>query len=121
MPDQIHPLTTPLQEKGADAVDGVPAATRQPPANQSGCPLSDCVLPGEHGGAHEDEHQKKFTWTRYGGRVNLEETSSESSSPSEDGDSESSEELKADLPKTRDDHEEEEDGSGQGAEQRSSE
>ena len=111
LPDvpEIHPLTTALREKGADAVDGVPAVPRQPPANESGCPVADCVLPGGHGGAHEDEHHKKFTWTPYGGRVNLEETSSESSSPSEDGDSESSEELKADVEKAGDEQRVEED------------
>ena len=86
VPD-LHPLTTALRDRGAAAVDGVPAQGEQPPFGDgvNRCVVRDCDLPGGHHGPHEDSEGKKFSWEPYGGRVNVEpETDSSSSDESDE-------------------------------------
>ena len=97
VPD-IHPLTTALRERGAEAVDGVPASSSKPfSITGYQCVVPQCVLPGGHAQHHEDADGNPFSWTPYGGRVNLEETPSSSSSSSTASEA-SSEEMIADAP-----------------------
>jgi len=52
-------------------------------ANDSDWKSARCpVLPGGHAHHHEDAEGNPFSWTPYGGRINLEETPSSSSSSS---------------------------------------
>jgi hypothetical protein len=67
-------------------------------ANDSDWKSARCpVLPGGHAHHHEDAEGNPFSWTPYGGRINLEETPSSSSSSSTTSET-SSEEMIADAP-----------------------
>ena len=77
-------LTTALQGKGPNAVDGVPDIPSQRDGSNNTCPVPSCELPGGHDGPHEDVERRSFSWTPYGGRVNVNETSSEESDGSEE-------------------------------------
>ena len=78
----ISPLTTALRDRGADAVDGVPARVNVSTGTQ--CPVDACRLPGGHSGPHEDEDGQQFTWAESQGRVNLEDDKASIASSSSD-------------------------------------
>ena len=87
VPD-IHPLTSALQERGPNAVDGVPSLVR---VDQNQCAVPECSLPGGHEGPHIDANGKKFSWESYGGRVDVDSDVDRDDAVS--GSSSSSEEL----------------------------
>ena len=80
-------LNQALQDLGPNIVDGVPSSSlgsggQAAVGNQ--CVVADCTQPGGHYGPHVDAQGRRFTWNTYDGRMELEETDSESSSSSEE-------------------------------------
>lgn len=65
----ISPLTTALRDRGAQAVDGVPARPDVDGTNH--CPVPACCLQGGHAGPHQDQDGATFTWSPYNGRVDI--------------------------------------------------
>lgn len=82
-PEQTD-LTAALRGKGANAVDGVPDIPSQLDDSNNRCPVPGCELPGGHYGSHEDKEKRSFSYTPYGGRVNLDESDSEKSDDSDE-------------------------------------
>ena len=81
-------LTSALRTRGPNTVDGVPDISRQPPPGESQCSVPGCELPGGHDGPHQGSDRRSFSWTPFGGRVNVDESSSSEDSeemiPNED-------------------------------------
>ena len=59
----VSDLTTALQGKGPNAVDGVPDIPLQRDGSNNRCPVPSCELPGGHDGPHEDGEKRSFSWT----------------------------------------------------------
>ena len=95
-PQVPEALDEALRSRGPDAVDGLPARSSDPSVVGNQCSFPHCRLPGGHEGPHQDENDRKFSWTPYEGKVLLEDDDDSSSYSSS-----SSEELKADTPEQK--------------------
>ena len=99
-PEEPDGLNRALHERGPQAVDGVPGVSTgddlAPIGNR--CPVKACQLRGGHEGPHIDDENRRFSWTPYHGRVDVEQSDSSSSSSAEDS---SEEELIADKGEKR--------------------
>lgn len=69
-------LTSALRTRGPNAVDGVPGLLQQPSPGETQCSVPGCELPGGHEGPHQGHDRRSFSWTPFGGRVNVDESSS---------------------------------------------
>ena len=83
----ISPLTTALRDKGANAVDGVPASRGGSSSSTMRCSISSCVLQGGHQGPHEDVAGERFVQTSDGKSMKVDEEGPSSSSSSSSGSS----------------------------------
>ena len=85
----ISPLTTALRDRGADAVDGVPAVKGSSSSSVMRCSTSSCVLQGGHVGPHEDVDGVRFVQSSDGNGV----IKVDDETPDDSSSSDSSEEL----------------------------
>eukprot|EP00438_Fugacium_kawagutii_P004153 Skav203992 [mRNA] locus=scaffold3297:153239:156406:+ [translate_table: standard] len=81
----------------ASSPNGLPASSSTPDGPE--CRVPGCCLRGGHSGPHQDQHDRKFSWEPYSGRVDLEPEESQMDASSDSSDS--SEELLPDEKKRR--------------------